>query len=100
MGSETEMTQTRRQSITESLREGPITALDLARLLGVKVKTILGDLEHVRRSAKGKERFTIRPAECSSCGFVFRNREKLNTPSRCPRCARENIRDPLFSISE
>jgi hypothetical protein len=35
---------------------------------------------------------------CQSCGFTFRDRSRLETPSRCPRCKRERIDEPLFRI--
>jgi len=94
------MPNTRRQAVTEALRNGPKTALDLASQFGVPVKTVITDLGHIRRSSRRKYKFIIRQAECFSCGFKFRDRYKVNAPSRCPRCGGERIRDPDFSISE
>ena len=74
--------------------------MEIARQFGASVKTILADLEHIRRTSKGSARFVIRQAECSSCGFLFRKRTKLDAPSRCPQCRRETIREPEFHISE
>ena len=77
-----------------------MTVLNLARRVGAPVKSILEDLEHIRKSSKGKNRLMIRQPECNSCGFGFRDRSRLNTPSRCPRCGSEQVREPEFSITE
>ena len=92
------MASTRRQQIAEALLDGPLTALEIAARFQAPVKTILADLEHVRRSLGKRGRFVVEPAECLSCSFVFEERARLGTPSRCPRCRSEHIRDPLFSI--
>ena len=97
---DTDIAQTRRQSVAEILRSGPVTVLDLARRIGSPVKTLLDDLEHIRKSSKGKNRFIVRQPECNTCGFVFRDRIRLNAPSGCPRCGSEQIREPEFSITD
>jgi predicted Zn-ribbon and HTH transcriptional regulator len=68
------MSPTRRQSVAEILRSGPVTVLNLARRIGAPVKSILEDMEHIRKSSKGKNRLVIRQPECSACGFGFRDR--------------------------
>src|SRR5262245_15296372 len=94
------MSPTRRQSVAEILRSGPVTVLNLGRRIGAPVKSILEDLEHIRKSSKGKHRLIIRQPECNACGFGFRNRSRLNTPSRCPRCESEQIREPEFNLTD
>src|SRR5262245_437177 len=94
------MSPTRRQSVAEILRSGPVTVLNLARRVGAPVKSILEDLEHIRKSSKGKNRLIIYKPECTACGFGFRNRNRLNTPSRCPRCGCDQVREPEFSLTE
>lgn len=92
------MNATRRQEIAAILREGPATLEDLARLAGADAATVRADLEHVRRSLGRGERFVIHPASCARCGFVFADRKRLSTPSRCPSCRSERIDDPSFRI--
>ena len=92
------MAETKRQAIERILRQGPATVPDLARLVGSPVKSVLTDLEHVIRSVKGRGRLVVRDAECLNCGFSFRGRTRVETPSRCPRCRSENISDPAFSV--
>lgn len=33
-----------------------------------------------------------------SCGFTFRKRERLSTPSRCPVCRSEEITETRYGI--
>jgi len=40
------------------------------------------------------------PAECRECGFVFRKRDRLKAPSRCPVCKGKAISDPSFRVEE
>jgi hypothetical protein len=93
------VTSTRRQEIAQLLRQGRLGVLDLARQVGAPAKSVVADLEHVRRSLAGRERWIVFAAECLSCGFVFKGRDRLNTPSRCPQCRSEQIRDPEFEIT-
>ncbi len=89
---------TRRQEIARLLRERPRTVLDIARTVGAPVKTVLDDLQHVRRGLAPGEAWAVEPASCRACGFEFRERERLDVPSRCPRCRSEDIEDPAFGI--
>jgi predicted Zn-ribbon and HTH transcriptional regulator len=93
------MASTRRQEIARILRTGPHTVDDLARKVGAPAKSVLADLEHVRRGLKGGDAWRVHEAACLSCGFVFRGRERLATPSRCPECRSEDIEDPRFEIA-
>ena len=73
----------------------------IARLVRASVRTVLVDLQHVRRGLRSSgvtERWVQHDAECLACGFRFRGRTRLNTPSRCPDCRGEEIRDPEFEI--
>ena len=92
------MSLTRRQRIAELLRHGRITVEELTHREGAPVKTILDDLAHIRRGLHAPERWIIHAAECLRCSYRFRERERLNTPSRCPGCKSEEIQDPEFEI--
>lgn len=94
------MPETRRQTIETRLREGPLRALIIARWFSMSVKTALDDLEHIRRGRCGAGSFLIDPAVCGVCGFVFRDRIRLDTPSRCPQCRGEDIVEPEFRIED
>ena len=90
--------QTPRQAIADVLRSGPCTALDVAHKLGMPLRRVVDDLEHVRRSVRSPERWTVEPAECLACGFVYRGRERIDLPSRCPECHGEEIQPAKFGI--
>ena len=93
------MNQTRRQKLAGLLREGPRTARELSRVLGAPVKAVLNDLEHVRRGLKAGEEWAVEEPECLRCGFVFRERKRLDRPSRCPECRSEDLREPAYAIA-
>ncbi len=89
---------TRRQEMAALLRQGRWTARDLARNLRAPMKAVIDDLEHLRRSVREGEVWAVDEAECETCGFVFRGREKVERPSRCPECRSERIREAAFGI--
>ncbi len=84
------MIMTRRQEIAEILEKGPISLFNLANKLGVPLKELLEDLEHIKLSIKPRQ-LKIIPAYCKSCGFVFRERSRIKTPTKCPKCRGEWI---------
>jgi len=90
--------RTRRQRIADLLHRGPLAVPEIARLTGGSVKGVLADLEHVRRGMGTAEAWTVTPAECASCGFRFKGREKLDVPSRCPECRSEDIVEARYAI--
>ena len=92
------MSRTRRQHLVDRLSRGPSTVHELAAELGVQIKTIVEDLEHVRRSLRDRKLVMV-PARCLSCGFVFSKRERFTAPSRCPECRSEHTDEPELSIA-
>ena len=89
---------TRRQRIIELLSTSPLGPRQLATLLRVPIKLIEDDLEHIS-SSLGK-RLVLTPAECRSCGYVFKRRTRLLKPSRCPICRSERIDEPLYRVED
>jgi predicted Zn-ribbon and HTH transcriptional regulator len=93
--------ETIRQEIMEVLEGRTLSAKEISGLVGVSAREAYEHLEHIHRSAEKKDfRFTVIPAECKKCGFVFRKREKLKKPGKCPVCRGESIQEPLFSIKK
>ncbi len=92
-------TETVRQLIRALLEEGPLTAKEISSSVRRPEKEIKNHLEHLRKSlhAEGR-RLTQVPAECRGCGFVFRKRDRLKAPGRCPVCKGESISDPSFRV--
>ena len=91
---------TRQQLITLlSLREH--TALELSAALRIREKEVYEHLAHVRRSVVSlNKRFHIQAAECLECHYVFRDRQRLTTPGKCPRCRGEHIQDAKYRVEE
>ena len=88
-----------RAALREALRAGPLSARALSARAGVPEKQVAGHLEHLGRSLKaGGERLQVEPARCLECGFVFRKRDRLSRPSRCPVCRSEHLDAPRFAI--
>ena len=92
------MSETVRQQLATHLRAGPATLRDLARALGLNERQTADHLRHVLRSLGPGERLREEPARCGSCGFVFRKRERLTAPGRCPLCRGERIHPAHFWI--
>lgn len=90
------MPKTRRQRLAELLEKGEFDVEQLASFMDEPVRNIVHDLGHVRKSAGN--RFAMIPPECVACGFVFRKRDKIKRPSRCPECREERIDGPWFTI--
>lgn len=92
--------ETIRKEIMSLLIGQALSAKDLSADVHIPEKDVYGHLEHIERSArKTSYHFTVIPAECAKCGFVFKKRERLKKPGRCPICHEEHIREPLFSIT-
>ncbi len=94
----TESGSTLRRRIRSILLEDSCSVRDLSQLLRESEKEILSHLPHVARSAVAPRRFSMEPAVCLQCGFVFRKRGRLTTPGKCPICRNERIEPPRFRI--
>ena len=94
-----EETETIRRQICFLLEEGPLTAKEISFAVRRPEKEIANHLEHLRKSLHSEGRRLCQvPAECRECGFVFRKRDRLKGPSRCPVCKGEAISDPSFRV--
>ncbi len=85
--------------IREALLAGPKTARELSGELRLSEREVLRHLEHLERSLKEEgAKLIVDPPACLACGFVFRKRERLNRPSRCPVCRGERLSPARFSV--
>lgn len=92
-----ERRETIRQKIISLLADRTVSAKELSAEVLVSEKEIYEHLEHIHRSV-GKG-LTVMPAECRKCGFVFKKRDKMKKPGRCPVCHSELIQEPFFTVS-
>ncbi len=95
-----ERDETIRQEIISLLRDQTLSAKDISGYVRISEKEVYDHLLHIMRGA-GTRGYSLAmdPPECRRCGFVFRKRDKLKKPGRCPICRSESIREPLFSIN-
>jgi len=94
-----ERTETVRQSIREALTRAVLTAHEISAVVGIRERDVAGHLASIERGAKHRgERFVVEPSRCEECDFVFKKRERLSAPSRCPACRSERIHPPRFRI--
>jgi predicted Zn-ribbon and HTH transcriptional regulator len=54
-------------------------------------------LLHLRKTLKN--RLKVSPARCRQCGYTFKDRQRLDSPGRCPRCRRELVEGPWFCVA-
>jgi predicted Zn-ribbon and HTH transcriptional regulator len=91
--------KTIRQQIIDLLSEQEMGIRDLSQELGIKEKDVLEHLPHVEMSVKSiNKKIIITPSNCLKCGFVFKDRKRFSSPSRCPRCRSTHIESPMFMI--
>ncbi len=93
---------TTRQKIIEALKGNMLTAREISGLVGIREKEVIEHLPHIERSVSGNKsgKFVVESPECRKCGFSFRKRQRLKTPSRCPICKSEEIKEMRFGIVE
>ena len=93
---------TARQRIIEALKGGMLTAKDISKAVGLKEKEVIDHLPHVAKSVEARKgewgSFVVEPASCLDCGFVFRKRERLKSPGKCPICRGEGIAEARYGI--
>jgi len=92
--------RTIRQRMMDLLTDARHSSYQLAQRLGIPERQVEDHLSHIVKSVARDRtrRFRMEPSACSDCGFVFRDRRKLTTPSRCPSCRSEGITAPRYGI--
>ncbi|MEK6528299.1 MAG: transcriptional regulator [Nitrospirota bacterium] len=93
-----ERRETVRQNIISILRGQNLSAKGISAQVSASEKQVYEHLEHIQQTIKKEYQLIITPAECKKCGFIFKKRERLKKPGKCPVCRSESIQEPLFSI--
>jgi predicted Zn-ribbon and HTH transcriptional regulator len=92
--------RTPRQRIMDLLTLSPMSSQQIAAIVKLSERQVEEHLVHITKSLARdlSLRFVLEPPNCRDCDFVFRDRQRLTRPSRCPRCHSEAITDPRYSI--
>lgn len=92
------MEETIRQQMAKALIGRRLTAKDLSGELGIMEKEVFSHLDHVKKSTSRNLRFISFPSRCRECGFLFKKRTRLRTPSKCPICRSEEITETEYTL--
>jgi transcriptional regulator len=88
-----------RDVIREALAGRPLSAHDISQRAGISEKDVAEHLEHLQRSVRAKGgRLVVKPAECLSCGYVFRDRSRVKDPGTCPKCQGSHLAASTYRI--
>ena len=92
--------RTPRQRIIDWITGTRLSSYQLAQMLGIPERQVEEHLTHVVKTiARDRARkFVLDPARCQDCDFVFLDRSRLTSPSRCPHCRSEAIAAPRYGI--
>ena len=94
-----ERRETIRQEIVSLLESRTLSAKEISVEIRVSEKEVYNHLEHIQKTfTKRGQHFTVIPSSCKKCGFVFRKRDRLKKPGKCPVCRSESILEPSFTI--
>ena len=94
-----ERQETIRQNIVSLLKEKTLSVKDISFYVMIPVKDFCEHLEHIQKNKRDYS-LHITPARCNKCGFVFKKRDKLKKPGKCPVCRGKSIEEPLFFIKQ
>ncbi|MGD9249544.1 MAG: transcriptional regulator [Desulfobacteraceae bacterium] len=91
---------TLRQQMIAVLQAAPTDRRGLSQALGISEKEVDSHLPHVAKSvvAKGMA-WQVTPAFCINCSYTFKERKRLSSPGKCPRCRHSRIQGPWFKVS-
>ena len=89
---------TTRERIDARLREEACTVSELSVAFELSREAIVSHVQHIAKSTRSDDaEFLVRPPKCRDCGFTSFD-DRINEPSRCPKCKSESIREPAFRI--
>ena len=92
--------KTTRQEMLRLLKEeGPVSAHDLSKRLGISEKEVYVHLPHVSKSASAQKlKLRVIPPQCLNCGYPFRDRTRFTPAGRCPRCKGTHLKMPAYEV--
>jgi len=91
--------QTPRERLLNALSAEPLSARVLSQRVSLAEREVFDHLQSLQKTLKTRgQRLVLTPATCLDCQFVFRKRERLTRPGRCPICRSTHLSEPLFSL--
>jgi hypothetical protein len=93
--------ETLRRRIISALMNRALSSKEISVEVGISEKETYAHLEHIQKTMNKKDHhLAVTPAQCRKCGFIFKKRQRLKKPGKCPACRSELIQGQLFSIRE
>jgi transcriptional regulator len=90
---------TKRQQIAALLENGEMSARDISKAVSVEERLVYEHLAHIKRSLSVRgNTLIVKPYECLVCGYLFKDRKRLQRPGKCPQCKQGHIQGALFHI--
>jgi len=91
--------ETMRQYITALLEQETLSAKGISQLMRIPENDVCDHLEHIKKTlGKHNQQLITTPAQCERCGFIYRKRDRLSKPGKCPICHENLINPPRFHI--
>ncbi|MFH1590998.1 MAG: hypothetical protein ABIC95_03640 [archaeon] len=90
-------TATRREEMVSMISDQPMALQEIASMLHADIKDVVEDIQHLRYAVRPKK-IHVEPAACRACSFVFRDRRRGKTPTKCPCCKGERINPNKYLI--
>ncbi len=88
-----------RQQFIALLEKDAMNAREISRALRIQEKEVYEHLAHIRRSVRTrKKKLHVVPFMCKNCNFVFKDRQKMTKPGRCPKCKNGRIEGATYRI--
>ncbi|MCX7856458.1 MAG: ArsR family transcriptional regulator [Deltaproteobacteria bacterium] len=96
-----EKNKTKRQEILELLQDGPLSVKEISRILRITEVETLSHLDHIKKTlSRSNYILDVIPALCKNCGFIFKKRERLKKPGKCPMCKSTFVAPQIFTLKK
>lgn len=91
---------TQRQEIIDMLRYRSLTVKEIADEFLTIPEIIVEHLKHIKATVYPQEKLMHTDPACRDCGFIFKERQKLKPPGKCPKCKSHRIDAPKYFIKK
>lgn len=82
------------------LENREMSARDISKAVSIEERLVYEHLGHIRRSLVNKNKqLIIQPYKCLLCGYLFKDRKRLDRPGKCPKCKQGHLQAALYHIN-